>query len=61
MKEIGIIGGGQMAEALIRGFLEKNLFTPENILVSEPIDQRRTYLEKNYKINTTSSNTFFIT
>ncbi len=56
MKEIGIIGGGQMAEALIRGFLEKNLFTPENILVSEPIDQRRTYLEKNYKINTTSSN-----
>ncbi len=56
MKEIGIIGGGQMAEALIKGFLKKNLFKSENILVSEPISERRAYLEKNYKIKTTPSN-----
>jgi len=56
IKKIGIIGGGQMAEALIKGFLKKNLFSSENILVSEPVEERRKYLEKSYKINTTESN-----
>jgi len=32
IKKVGIIGGGQMAEALIKGFLKKNLFNSENIL-----------------------------
>ncbi len=53
---IGIIGGGQMAEALIKGFLGKKLFFPENILVSEPLKARRDYLVNSYKIKTTSSN-----
>ncbi len=53
---IGIIGGGQMAEALIKGFLEKKLFTPKKIFVSEPLKERREYLEYMYKIKTTASN-----
>lgn len=54
--EIGIIGGGQMAEALIRGFLEKELFFPKNIFVSEPLKERRVYLEEFYSIKTTEDN-----
>ncbi|MCS7279805.1 MAG: pyrroline-5-carboxylate reductase [Thermodesulfobacteriaceae bacterium] len=53
---IGIIGGGQMAEALIKGFLEKNIFLKENILVSEPIKERREYLAQSYQVQITSSN-----
>jgi len=59
-KGIGVIGGGQMGEALIKGFLEKKIFSPENILVSEPISHRREYLEKTYRIKTTTSNTELI-
>ncbi len=52
-KEIGIIGGGQMAEALIKGFLEKGIFSPKDIFVSEPIKERRQYLEEYYSVKTT--------
>ncbi|MEZ0343957.1 MAG: pyrroline-5-carboxylate reductase [Caldimicrobium sp.] len=54
--QIGIIGGGQMAEALIRGFLEKEMFFPKNILVSEPLKERRQYLEEFYNVKTTEDN-----
>ena len=56
LNEIGIIGGGQMAEALIKGFLEKGLFFPKNILVSEPLKERRQYLEEFYNVQTTEDN-----
>ncbi|WP_297209969.1 MULTISPECIES: pyrroline-5-carboxylate reductase [Thermodesulfovibrio] len=50
---IGFIGGGNMAEALIRGLIKEG---KKNILVSEVLDERRRYLEKCYGIRTTSSN-----
>ena len=56
MKEIGIIGGGQMAEALIKGFLEKNIFSPDKILVSEPVFERRQYLQEFYHVFLTEKN-----
>ncbi|HEA84180.1 MAG TPA: pyrroline-5-carboxylate reductase [Thermodesulfobacterium geofontis] len=55
-KKIGIIGGGQMAEALIKGFLKKKIFKAEDILVSEPVKERREYLKNSYNVNTTKSN-----
>jgi pyrroline-5-carboxylate reductase len=55
-KGIGIIGGGQMGEALIKGFLEKKLFSAENILVSEPVPERREYLKNAYSVKTINSN-----
>lgn len=55
-KGLGIIGGGMMAEALIKGFLEKNIFLAKDILVSEPLKERRQYLEEYYGIFTTSDN-----
>jgi pyrroline-5-carboxylate reductase len=50
---IGFIGGGNMAEAIIKGIFGKR---GRDIMVSEPRDERRAYLEYTYKINTTSDN-----
>ncbi|MCS7203552.1 MAG: pyrroline-5-carboxylate reductase [Thermodesulfovibrio sp.] len=50
---IGFIGGGNMAEALIRGLAKEG---KKNIIVSEPVSERRRYLESCYGIKTTSSN-----
>lgn len=51
--KIGFIGGGNMAEALIRGITSEGR---KDILVSEPRDDRRDYLMKSYGIETTDSN-----
>ncbi len=50
---LGIIGGGNMGEALIKGIISSQIFSPEKIIVSEILDKRRNYLEKSYKIKTT--------
>ncbi len=50
---LGIIGGGNMGEALIKGIISSKVFSPENIIVSEILDKRRNYLEELYKIKTT--------
>ncbi len=42
-----------MAEAIIKGIADKHA---RDIMVSEPRDERRAYLEKTYKIKTTSNN-----
>ncbi len=53
---ICFIGGGQMAEALIKGLLQKDVFGPDEIFCSEPLKERRKYLEKEYGITTFSDN-----
>ncbi len=50
---IGFIGGGNMAEALIKGIVAKH---GKDIIVSEPRDERRNYLEKTYHLKTTPDN-----
>ncbi|MCI5150263.1 MAG: hypothetical protein D3916_12900, partial [Candidatus Electrothrix sp. MAN1_4] len=53
MKEVlsvGMIGGGQMGEALIRGMIESELLPPANITVAEPMGRRREYLEDTYNV-----------
>jgi pyrroline-5-carboxylate reductase len=50
---IGFIGGGNMAEAIIKGIFVKH---GRDIMVSEPRDERRSYLEKTYNIKTTPDN-----
>jgi pyrroline-5-carboxylate reductase len=39
-----------MGEALIRGLLKADLISPENLIVSDIRDDRRSYLESKYKI-----------
>lgn len=50
---VGFIGGGNMAEALIKGMVQSGL---KDIMVSEPRNERRDYLGKTYNVKTSSGN-----
>jgi len=56
MVKIGFIGGGNMAEALIKGMLQSSRFKVQDIIVSEPRGERRRELQQNYGIKTIDSN-----
>jgi pyrroline-5-carboxylate reductase len=51
-KSIGFIGGGQMAEALIKGLIQSGTVNRNLIGVLEPVEQRKSYLESTYSIKT---------
>ncbi|MCX8031235.1 MAG: pyrroline-5-carboxylate reductase [Thermodesulfovibrionales bacterium] len=57
---IGFIGGGNMAEAIIKGILKGHKFKKEDIIVSEPRDERRQHLEKTFGIVTTNNNKYIV-
>lgn len=50
---IGFIGGGQMAEAMIRGVLAAGLSSGDRIMVAEPSAQRRADLSRDYGVRCT--------
>ena len=54
-KKIGFIGGGNMAEALIKG-LHAGGFPAGDILVAEPIEERRQFLADRYGVGVTADN-----
>ena len=54
--KIGFVGGGRMAEALIKGILEAKLFAPGDVLVFDPDGQRRDHLAALYKVSVCQSN-----
>jgi pyrroline-5-carboxylate reductase len=51
--KIGFIGGGNMAEAMVKGIREQGKM---EILVSEPKGERARFLQETYGIETTQSN-----
>ena len=53
---IGFIGGGVMAEAMIKGILDKKLSTPDVISVSDISEVRHKTLSSIYGVNTFASN-----
>ena len=55
-QQIGFIGGGQMAEALIRGIIASGMYRENDILVAEPNDFRRDHLEHTYSVKTYETN-----
>ena len=59
-RSIGFVGGGQMAEALIKGLIQAQTLTTEQIRVAEPVDQRRQYLASTYDLKTVPSLEGFI-
>lgn len=50
LASMGLIGGGQMGEALVRGIVQANIIEPTKIVVAEPDEKRGSYLEKQYSI-----------
>ena len=54
--KIAFIGGGVMAEAMIRGLLDKELAAPESIAASDINPERCQALEQKYNITTTADN-----
>jgi len=56
-KTIGFIGGGNMAEALIGGIIRAAILDSSDIIVSEPSEERRDYLQSSYNVRVTPDNT----
>ncbi|OEU77227.1 MAG: pyrroline-5-carboxylate reductase [Desulfuromonadales bacterium C00003093] len=55
VQKIGFIGGGNMAEAMIKGLLSSS-FPLERIMASEPSELRREHLLETYGIELTTDN-----
>jgi pyrroline-5-carboxylate reductase len=56
MKKLGFIGGGNMAEALARGLLERKIFKPAELIVSDVDAGRRRKIKGALKIAVTDDN-----
>ena len=56
MIQLGIIGGGIMAEAIASRLLAQNYFAPEAVLVSEPVLERQNFWVNQYGVKVTGNN-----
>jgi len=56
MDKIGFVGGGNMAEALIKGILAAKVCGPENVFVSDIRAERLNFLAKEYSVQTVDNN-----
>ncbi len=54
--KLGFIGGGIMAENILRGILTSGLIPSEQITVSDIQPERLKYLQTDFSVNTTSDN-----
>src|SRR3989441_2686223 len=55
-RRLAFIGGGTMAEAMIRGLLDRQLVAPAHVLVTGPRRERRAELAKTYGVTALESN-----
>ena len=55
-KRLAFIGGGTMAEAMIRGLLNKHLVPPSHVFVTGPRRERRAELTKLFGVKALASN-----
>ena len=55
-KKIGFIGGGNMAEAILKGMLSSKLVKASNIFISEPNKSRQTFLTAEFKVKAVKGN-----
>jgi pyrroline-5-carboxylate reductase len=55
-KRLAFIGGGTMAEAMMRGLFDKHLVPPSHVLVTGPRRERRADLAKRFGVKALASN-----
>ncbi len=55
-KRLAFLGGGTMAEAIVRGLLERHLVPPSRITVTGPRRERRAELTKQFGVRALASN-----
>ena len=55
-KKLGFIGGGNMAEAMIKGLITSSFIEAKNIIVSDVATARLDFLHSEYKVKITSDN-----
>ena len=48
--KISFVGGGVMAEAILRGILDAEIAPPHDIRIGEPVESRREYLQEKYGV-----------
>jgi pyrroline-5-carboxylate reductase len=54
--KLGMIGGGVMGEALLSRLIAQKVYEPQEVIVSDPLPQRREYLSEKYQVQVTSDN-----
>jgi len=54
--KISFIGGGNMGEAMVRGILAEDLIGSAQMVVSDPLPERRAVLEERYQVATSGHN-----
>ena len=54
--KLGIIGAGVMAEAIFSRLISVGLYSAPEIILSDPQQSRRIYLQEKYKVQTTNDN-----
>jgi len=55
-KRLGFIGGGNMAEAIIKGLLRAQLINSSSVMVSDIVEERLRYLQRSYGVQVTEDN-----
>jgi pyrroline-5-carboxylate reductase len=55
-KKLGFLGGGNMAEAMIKGMLSGGFIKAKNIFVSDVVATRQEFLHSEYKVKATGDN-----
>ncbi len=56
MVKLGIIGGGVMGEALLSRLLAQQVYLPADVMVSEPLLERRSFLADTHGVSVTADN-----
>lgn len=56
-KKIGFIGCGNMAQAMIAGIAGAGVISPEDIIVSNPSEEKLNYVKNKWGVSTTKDNT----
>lgn len=54
--KLAFIGGGAMGEAMASGLLARGTATHDDLIIAEPVPDRRAILEQRYQVQTTDNN-----